>query len=84
MVSLFPPAVETTLSVANTPTRIVITSYDDRVFIVASQCATFGALMAGSTVAHPDGTEEFVVRCLLGDREDTVATLAARRLAELV
>ena len=64
------------------PLRLSVSVFEDRVFVLATQLATFGTLLSATAGDHPDGTIEYSVRALLGSRDDAFAHLLARRLIE--
>jgi len=74
-----PPLV---LDLAGAPAAVSCLRYADRVFLSVTSpgAGGFGTLVAAAVTPHPDGALETHVRVLLGDRDDALAEVAARRL----
>jgi hypothetical protein len=63
---------------------IIVSTYSDRVFIVITELPGFGMLINAAAEIFPDGSVEYNITTLLGDREEELLTLLARRLIEII
>ncbi|KAI8463093.1 MAG: hypothetical protein J3K34DRAFT_445302 [Monoraphidium minutum] len=71
------------LDVGGAPIDVVVSKYEDGLFLVASQIGAFGTVMR----AKPDATAEgraltYSTAVLLGRRDEPLLALAARQLVE--
>lgn len=64
-------------------TELVVTAYENRYLVVATQLGKLGTLLHAHRDTAPDGTLTYRVDTLLGRRDDPLLQAAARRLADL-
>eukprot|EP00164_Ancoracysta_twista_P006385 GFYU01008879.1.p1 GENE.GFYU01008879.1~~GFYU01008879.1.p1 ORF type:complete len:121 (-),score=6.03 GFYU01008879.1:30-392(-) len=65
------------------PTKFVLQSYSDRLFLIVTQFDKIGSMLEGSKAQSAQGNDTYIVNTLLGDRAgDEFYSVLARRLTE--
>ncbi|PRW61483.1 Proteasome assembly chaperone 3 [Chlorella sorokiniana] len=71
-----------TANVEGRPTEFALTGYADRLLVVASQLGSLGSILAAEKETVLGGGSTYRVDTLLGRRDEPLAELCARQLAE--
>ena len=73
-----------TQDVADRPTDFLVAAYADRVLVVATQLGALGSAVhiRKESVLHGAGAATYAIDTLLGQRDEPLAELCARQLAE--